>query len=367
MSAKILAVDDNPRNVKLLVELLKVHGYTVLAAESGEAALKAIAEEHPDLVLLDVMMPGMSGYEVCQAIRANPDTAVLPVVLVTALDPNERVKGLEVGADDFLTKPVNQSELLARVRSLLRIKQYHAKVEGLAAELAELNHTLEDRVRTQVAEIDRLGKLKRFFSPQLARSIVDGGDDLLKPHRREVTVMFLDLRGFTAFTGEAEPEDVMNVLGEYHQLIGELLRTYPGTLERFSGDGVMIFFNDPLPVPDAVEQAVRMACDLHGRFEVLRAGWSKRGYELDLGIGIAQGYATLGAIGFEDRWDYAAIGAVTNLAARLCAEAQGGQILTNQRTYSRIEALVQAKPLGELALKGLPRPVAVFNIRGLSP
>jgi class 3 adenylate cyclase len=129
----------------------------------------------------------------------------------------------------------------------------------------------------------------------------------------------------------------------------------------------MIFFNDPLPVPDAVEQAVRMACDLHGRFEVLRAGWSKRGYELDLGIGIAQGYATLGAIGFEDRWDYAAIGAVTNLAARLCAEAQGGQILTNQRTYSRIEALVQAKPLGELALKGLPRPVAVFNIRGLSP
>ena len=365
MSARILAVDDNPRNVKLLVELLKVHNYEVIGAESGEAALKLIAERAPDLVLLDVMMPGMSGYEVCQAIRANPQTAVLPVVLVTALDAQERVKGLEVGADDFLTKPVNQHELLARVRSLLRIKSYHAKVESLATELADLNETLEQRVRAQIKEIDQLSKLKRFFSPQLAQSIVSGGDDLLKPHRREVTVMFLDLRGFTAFTGEAEPEEVMSVLGEYHTMIGELLRDYQGTLERFSGDGVMIFFNDPVPVPDAVEQAVRMACQLHERFGELRATWSKRGYDLDMGVGIAQGYATLGAIGFEDRWDYAAIGAVTNLAARLCAEAKGGQILTNQRTFSRIEALVAAEPVGELTLKGLPRPVAAYNIAGL--
>jgi class 3 adenylate cyclase len=177
--------------------------------------------------------------------------------------------------------------------------------------------------------------------------------------------MFLDLRGFTAFSGEAEREDVMCVLGEYQHMIGELLRSYQGTLERFSGDGVMIFFNDPVPVPDAVEQAVRMACELHERFGELRAGWSKRGYDLDMGIGIAQGYATLGAIGFEDRWDYAAIGAVTNLAARLCAEAKGGQILTNQRTFSRIEALVEAEPIGELTLKGLPRPIATYNIAAL--
>ena len=365
MRARILAVDDNPRNVKLLVELLKVHDYDVVSAESGEAALKLIAEQKPDLVLLDVMMPGMSGYEVCEAIRGNPATAVLPVVLVTALDAQERVKGLEAGADDFLTKPVNQHELLARVRSLLRIKRYHAKIESLAAELADLNETLEQRVRAQINEIEQLSKLKRFFSPQLAKSIVSDGDDLLKPHRREVTVMFLDLRGFTAFTGEAEPEEVMSVLGEYHTMIGELLRSYQGTLERFSGDGVMIFFNDPVPVPDAVEQAVRMACQLHERFAQLRAGWSRRGYDLDMGVGIAQGYATLGAIGFEDRWDYAAIGAVTNLAARLCAEAKGGQILTNQRTFSRIEALVAAESIGELTLKGLPRPVATYNIAGL--
>jgi adenylate cyclase len=366
MTAKILAVDDNPRNVKLLVELLKVHEYDVISAESGEAALKLIAAEKPDLVLLDVMMPGMSGYEVCQAIRADSATALLPVVLVTALDANERVKGLEVGADDFLTKPVNQHELLARVRSLLRIKQYHEKIESLAAELADLNRTLEQRVQAQIGEIGQLSKLKRFFSPQLAHSIVNGGDELLQPHRREVTVMFMDLRGFTAFTGEAEPEEVMGVLGEYHATIGELLRTYQGTLERFSGDGVMIFFNDPVPIPDALEQAVRMACELHERFSALRANWNKRGYDLDLGIGIAQGYATLGAIGFEDRWDYAAIGSVTNLAARLCAEAKGGQILTNQRTLSRVEALVRAEPIGELSLKGIARPVAAYNITGLA-
>ena len=365
MSARILAVDDNPRNVKLLVELLKAHDYEVIGAESGEAALALIAAQKPDLVLLDVMMPGLSGYDVCRAIRADPATASLPVVLVTALDPQERVKGLDVGADDFLTKPVNQPELLARVRSLLRIKTYHANVESLAAELAELNRTLEQRVQAQVNEIQQLSKLKRFFSPQLAQSILTDGDELLKPHRREVTVMFLDLRGFTAFTGEAEPEEVMSVLGEYHTMIGEMLREYQGTLERFSGDGVMIFFNDPVPVPDALEQAVRMACQLHDRFETLRAGWSKRGYDLDLGVGIAQGYATLGAIGFEDRWDYAAIGAVTNLAARLCAEAKGGQILTNQRTFSRIETLVEAESIGELTLKGLPRPVPTFNIASL--
>jgi class 3 adenylate cyclase/CheY-like chemotaxis protein len=362
MSAKILAVDDNPRNVKLLVELLKVYDYDVISAESGEAALKLIAAEKPDLVLLDVMMPGMSGYEVCQAIRAEPATALLPVVLVTALDPHERVKGLEVGADDFLTKPVNQSELLARVRSLLRIKDYHSQVESLAAELAELNHSLEDRVQAQVAQIEQLSRLKRFFAPQLAQTILAGADEILKPHRREVTVMFLDLRGFTAFTGEAEPEEVMSVLGEYHTMVGELLRDYQGTLERFSGDGVMIFFNDPVLVPDAVEQAVRMACALRSRFDALRAAWTKRGYDLDLGVGIAQGFATLGAIGFEGRWDYAAIGAVTNLAARLCAEAKGGQILTNQRTFGRVEALVQAESVGELALKGIPRPIAAFNI-----
>jgi adenylate cyclase len=366
MSAKILAVDDNPRNVKLLVELLKAQDYTVVAAESGEAALKLVAAEKPDLVLLDVMMPGMNGYEVCQAIRADPATAFLPVVLVTALDPQERVKGLEAGADDFLTKPVNQSELLARVRSLLRIKHYHERVETLVAELADLNHTLEQRVQAQVAQIEQLSRLKRFFSPQLAQNILTGGDELLRPHRREVTVMFLDLRGFTAFTAEAEPEEVMGVLGEYHTMIGEMLRVYPGTLERFSGDGVMIFFNDPVPVPDAVEQAARMACALRERFGTLRADWSKRGYALDLGLGLAQGYATLGAIGFEDRWDYAAIGAVTNLAARLCAEAKGGQILTNQRTFSRMDQVVTAEPLGEMALKGLPRPVTAFNILGLA-
>jgi len=365
---KILVVDDTPLNVKILADLLTYNGYAVSTASSGAEGLAKVESEKPDLVLLDVMMPGMNGYEVCQKIRADAATSMLPVVMVTALDPTkERAKGLEVGADDFLTKPINQPELLARVRSLLRVKQYHDKVEAQATELAEWNHTLEERVQAQVAQIEQLGRLRRFFSPQLAQTILEGQDDLLKPHRREVTVMFFDLRGFTAFTGSAEPEEVMSVLSEFHTVIGKMLQSYQGTLERFAGDGVMIFFNDPVPVPDAPEQAARMACEMRERFAELRADWDKRGHELDLGVGIAQGYATLGAIGFEGRWDYAAIGAVTNLAARLCGEAKPGQILTNRRTLGKLENLVEAESLGAMTLKGFLQPVDTFNILGLKP
>jgi adenylate cyclase len=364
--SKILVVDDTPLNVKILADLLTFNGYAVATASSGAEGLAKIESEHPDLVLLDVMMPGMNGYEVCKEIRAKEATRMLPVVMVTALDPTkERTRGLEAGADDFLTKPINQPELLARVRSLLRVKQYHDQVESQAAELAVWNRTLEQRVQEQVAQIEQLSKLKRFFSPQLAQTILDGGDDMLKPHRREVTVMFLDLRGFTAFTGAAEPEEVMSVLREFHGEIGKMLQVYQGTLERFAGDGVMIFFNDPVPVPDAVEQAMRMACILRDRFKELHAVWNKLGHELDLGVGIAQGYATLGAIGYEGRWDYAAIGAVTNLAARLCGEAKPGQILTNRRTLSRVENLVEAEPLEAMTLKGFAQAVEAFNIVGL--
>ena len=362
-SSKILVVDDTPLNVKILADLLTFNGYTVSTASSGSEGLAKIDAERPDLVLLDVMMPGMNGYEVCKEIRAKEATRMLPVVRVTALDPTkERTRGLEAGADDFLTKPINQPELLARVRSLLRIKHYHDKVESQASELSAWNRTLEQRVQEQVSQIEQLSKLKRFFSPQLAQSILSGGDELLKPHRREVTVMFLDLRGFTAFTGNAEPEEVMSVLREFHGEIGKMLTVYQGTLERFAGDGVMIFFNDPLPVPDAVDQAVRMACQMRERFKDLHAVWNKLGHELDLGMGVAQGYATLGAIGYEDRWDYAAIGAVTNLAARLCGEAKPGQILTNKRTLSRVENLCDAEPLGAMTLKGFAQAVEVFNI-----
>jgi adenylate cyclase len=357
---RVLVVDDTPVNLKLLADLLGAKGYAVVTATSGPEALARVEADAVDLVLLDVMMPGMSGYEVCRKIRENQATAMLPVVMVTALDPaQERVKGIEAGADDFLTKPIHQPELLARVRSLLRVKT-------LWDELAELNRTLEQRVNEQVGQLERLGRLKRFFSPQLAEAIVTGGaEDPLKSHRREVTVVFLDLRGFTAFAETAEPEEVMSVLREYHAAMGELILAHEGTLERFTGDGMMIFFNDPTPVPNPQERAVRMAVAMRDRVDELVRGWRKRGWELDFGVGIAQGYATIGAIGFEGRWDYGAIGTVTNLAARLCGEAQPGQILVPRRLYGTLEDLVEAAAVGELALKGFSRPVSVYNVTAL--
>jgi class 3 adenylate cyclase/CheY-like chemotaxis protein len=358
---RVLVVDDTPVNLKLLADLLTAKGYTVTTATSGAEALARIAAEPPDLVLLDVMMPGMSGYEVCRKIRDNPGTAMVPVVMVTALDPaQERVKGIEAGADDFLTKPIHQPELLARVRSLLRVKM-------LWDEVAELNRTLEGRVAEQVAQLERLGRLRRFFSPQLAEAIVSGGaDDPLKSHRREITVVFLDLRGFTAFAETAEPEEIMGVLREYHAAMGQLILEHEGTLERFTGDGMMIFFNDPVPVPNPAERAVRMAVAMRARVDELRRRWAKQGFDLALGVGIAQGYATIGAIGFEGRWDYGAIGTVTNLAARLCGEAQGGQILATGRVAAAVDALVVVEEVGPLALKGLVKPVPAFSIVGMA-
>jgi class 3 adenylate cyclase len=358
-AAKILVVDDTPQNVKLLSDLLRAKGYAVVTAADGVTALARLTEDAPDLILLDIMMPGLSGYEVCAKIRADPATALLPVVLVTALDPQqERVKGIEAGADDFLSKPINQQELFARVRSLLRVKR-------LQDEVKDWNAQLEERVRQQVAQLERLGRLKRFFSPQIAEAVVAGGEEALRAHRREVTVLFFDLRGFTAFTEHAAPEEVMGLLREYHRLIGQLVMAHEGTLERFAGDSVMVFFNDPVPMERPSEQAVRMALEAQAAFTPLGASWQKRGFALELGVGIAQGYATLGAIGFEGRWDYAAIGGVTNLAARLCAEAKGGEVLLCQRTMASVDDLVELETVGPLTLRGFAQPVPAFRVKAL--
>jgi adenylate cyclase len=361
----ILVVDDVPRNVKLLADVLAAKGYRTRTAASGEEALAAIAAEAPDLVLLDVMMPGLSGYDVCRRIRADPALAMLPVVLVTALDPaKERANGLEAGADDFLGKPIQQAELLARVKSLLRIKQLYDEVQRQKQALQDWAATLEQRVADGVQQLERVGRLKRFFSPQLAEAILAGGaDDPLKSHRREITVVFLDLRGFTAFTETADPEEVMGVLREYHAAMGALILQHEGTLERFTGDGIMIFFNDPVVVDDPAVRAARMAQQMQQRTMVLCAGWKKRGYELQLGIGIAMGYATIGAIGFEGRVDYGAIGNVTNLSARLCGEAKGGEILIAPRVAAALDGSgLAVEPAGEFQLKGLARPIAVSRV-----
>jgi class 3 adenylate cyclase len=363
VSHRVLVIDDTPANVKLLADLLTVKGYTVATAPNGEAGLAKVTSEHPDIVLLDVMMPGLSGYDVCRTIRANPVTALLPVVLVTSLDPNqERVKGMEAGADDFLQKPINQQELFARVKSLLRVKSLQDEVKQQADKLTEWNAMLEARVKEQVTQLERLGRLKSFFSPQLGEAILaGGGEDLLKTHRREVSVVFLDLRGFTAFIDRAEPEEVMELLREYHAAMGKLILAHGGTLERFAGDGMMIFFNDPLPMDKPAQEAVRMALEMQQAFAPTAVKWAKRGYDLALGVGIGQGYATCGAIGFEGRWDYAAIGSVTNLAARLCAEAAGGEVLVDRKTMAAVDDAFQFVEAGPFELKGYSQPVAAYR------
>jgi adenylate cyclase len=368
---RILVVDDNAVNVDILATRLSAHGYEMVTASDGEQALAAAREKTPDLILLDIMMPKIDGIEVCRRLRADAALPFMPVIMVTAKsDSKDVVAGLEAGGDEYLAKPVDQAALVARVKSMLRIKALHDTVEEQrahlstqAAELAELNHTLEARVEEQVRELDRVGRLKRFFSSQLAELIVNGGaEDPLKSHRRDLTVVFLDLRGFTAFAETADPEEVMGVLREYHAEMGRLVVQHEGTLEHFAGDGILIFFNDPVPMPDAPQRALRMALDVRDRLGELATGWRKRGYNLGCGMGIAQGYATLGAIGFEGRWEYGAIGTVSNLAARLCGEAPPGQILASQRFLTTVEELVEAEPLGELSLKGFHKPVPAYRI-----
>ena len=359
----ILVVDDVPENVRLLEAVLTPRGYDVVSATDGNAALELVTSASPDLVLLDVVMPGMDGYAVCSQLREHEETAVLPVIMITSSIGQEKTRAIEAGADDFIPKPFNQQELLTRVKSLLRIKRYHDTIKLQAAELRELNRTLEERVRTQVEELERLGRLRRFLSPQLADAIVTSGDEsILASHRRQVAMFFADLRGWTNFVDAVEPEELMRVLREFHDTIGRLVRQFDATVGFLEGDGVQLFFNDPVEVPDAALRAVRLGCALREEMAELTPRWQKRGYDLDFGAGIALGYATCGEVGFEGRSDYAAIGAVTNLASRLADEAAGGQILIAQRLYAEVEDDVEVEPVGEFTLKGFQRPVPAFNV-----
>lgn len=366
--ALILVVDDNETNRDILVTRLEAHGYNTLQAADGEEALAAVASHRPDLVLLDVMMPKLDGLEACRRLKSDPTSAFMPIILVTAKsDTRDIVEGLDAGADEYLTKPIDQAALVARVRSVLRVKALHDQVQAQAADLANWNRTLEQRVEEQVAEIERIGRLKRFLSPQVAQLVSSGDERVLESHRREVTVVFCDLRGFTAFAEAAEPEEVMAVLRDYHKALGVLIDKFEGTVERFAGDGLLVLFNDPLPCPDPSLRAVRMAAEMRDEVAALAATWRTHGHELGFGIGIAHGYATLGCIGFEGRFQYSATGTVANLASRLCDEARNGQILIDAKVHAAVKAQAELESAGELALKGFRRPVQAFNVCKLQP
>ena len=365
-------VDDDPTNLEVLRVRLSAQGYEVVTAVDGEDALRRARELKPDLVLLDVMMPNLDGISVLKELKGDITLRYIPVILVTAkADTRDIVRGLEAGGDDYLTKPFEQAALVARVRSLLRIKELHdtaqlqaAQLKKQTEQLSSWNRSLEERVATQVAEIERIGRLQRFLAPQVAQMIAysEAPDLLLASHRREVTVLFCDLRGFTAFTDASEPEEVMAVLREYHESMGELIFRYEGTLERFFADGIMIVFNDPVPCPDHTERAVQLALDMREKAAGLAKEWARKGHVLGFGIGIASGYATLGQVGFEHRREYSAHGSAINLASRLCDEAKPGQIVISQRTFGAVEHWVGASHIGQLSLKGFNRPIDAYEV-----
>lgn len=339
----VLVADDNPDMRRYLERVLKPH-YRVDLAKDGADALDRARALHPNLILSDVMMPRASGHDLLRAVRQDAALAHIPIIFLTARAGGEaRIEALEAGADDYIAKPFQADEVLARVANLIRTRAQERELAALQQD-----------------------KLKRFLPPQVADMITSGdADTLLRSHRKEITVVFIDLRGFTAFAESTEPEAVIAVLREYQAAMGPLIVQNQGTLERFTGDAMMIFFNDPLPVENHPEQAVRLAVAMRDRVEELQAGWRRRGYELGAGIGMDVGHATLGVVGFEGRMDYAAIGTVTNLAARLCGEAQNGQILVSARFLDRISHLAVAEARGDLTLKGFRHPVSVHNIIGL--
>jgi adenylate cyclase len=361
---RILVVDDVPRNVRLLAAVLTGAGYEVVPAGSGSEALAAVAKDAPDLVLLDIRMPDIDGYEVCRRLRADPAAAFLPIVMVTSAEGEERVAALTAGADDFVTKPFNNDELLARVRSLIRIKHYHDTILSQTAQLSDWNRQLEDRVTMQVEELERLGRLRRFLPAQLADlAMSSGADSMLESHRREIAVLFADLAGWTAFSETTEPEEVMSVIREFHDTMGGIIGKYEATVGWFAGDGVMAWFNDPFQTPEPAGRAAAMAIAMRDAMTSRTAAWRHRGHQLDFKVGISLGYATIGTIGFEGRFEYGAVGSVLNLASRLSDEAGPGQILMSARALASAEHSIDAERVPDLKVKGFAKPVMAFSVK----
>jgi adenylate cyclase len=359
MPATVLVVDDDPLNRAMLSMSLGALGHQVIEAGNGLEGIEALGAHDVDIVITDIEMPEMDGYGLLRHRAGDDRLKAIPFIVISGVDEMESViTCIELGAEDYLPKPFDPVLLHARLGACLDKKR-------MTDELQQWNLLLTQRVDEKVAEVERLNTLRRFVTPQLAEALAAGGDEILASHRREITVLFCDLRGFTAFSETAEPEEVMDVLREFHHGVGPMIFEHDGTIAQFTGDGMLVFFNDPVQLDDPAGQAVRLALAMRDRTAELSVQWKQRGHDLQLGIGIAAGYATCGEIGFEGRTEYTAIGTVVNLSARVCAIAAGGQILVTNKVLTAVDDRVESSPMGDTDFKGLSRPVPIHEIVGL--
>tara|TARA_B110001454_G_scaffold171291_1_gene162079 strand:- start:113083 stop:114174 length:1092 start_codon:yes stop_codon:yes gene_type:complete len=337
----ICVVDDDDMFREVLSCTLETNGYDVIVFSSASMFLvsDAFAKKSFDLVITDINMPGATGYELCRSVREKYSQDRIPIVMVTGNDAlKEKTKGLEVGADDFIQKPFRNEELLAKLASLLKIR---------------------------FQALERLGRLTRFISPNIAEMMADDPQQLsLKLHRAQVTVLFSDLRGFTAFSETAEPEEVLEILNHYYKAVGASAAKYKATLGHLAGDGIMLFLNDPLPISNHQEVGLKLAMDIRSALNEQKVIWKTKGYNIDFGIGLAEGFATMGGIGFDQFWQYSVIGPVANFASRMCHYANNGQILVSHRFLARMSGAdtFTTESIGSITLKGIEKTVKAFNV-----
>lgn len=360
----ILIVDDIQDNVLILKSMLKRFKVNATGCNSGDQALKLIHENKPHLILLDINMPGLSGFDVCTRIREDPEVQDIGIILLTASNNIEKtIEGFSLGADDYLTKPFHYMEMLARVHSVITMRSYQDRLRNANEQLDLFNKNLENIVEQQVNELESVNRLRRYFSPQLVKTFMERSNMPFVNERKNITVIFLDLRNFTPFTEIFSHEIVMETICDFHTTCGPIIFKYNATLERFTGDGLMCFLGAPEELETHPDQAVKMAIELNNSMKQLEQKWKDNLYGLELGIGVATGEASTGLIGFEGRWDYAAIGSATNLAARLCGNAKGGEILLSESTQELLTDDYPLEFIGPVQFKGFKEATNVYSIK----